>query len=86
MSASTMVVETTDRHGDPVSITVSVLPIERDMHGDPIVLLEATRNRMDRDRGYYEPEGGDHVELAVANNARTLDGRHRNVGVVGFRP
>jgi hypothetical protein len=89
MSASTwheIVVETTDQFGDPVSVTVSVLPIERDQHGDPIVVLEATRRRMDRDRGHYEPEGGDHVELAVANSNRTLNGRHRNVGVVRFRP
>lgn len=81
-----MVVRTTDRNGDPVSIRVSVLPIEWDMHGDPIVLLQATRDRMDRDQGHYEPEGGDHVELAIANSDRTLNGRHRNVGVVRFRP
>jgi len=77
MPESTMVVRTTDRNGDPVSITVSVLAVDRDGNGDPRVLLEATRNRMERDGDHYEPKGADFLEVPIASTSRYCEDRKR---------
>jgi hypothetical protein len=83
-----MVVRTTDRNGDPVVITVSVLAVERDVNDDPVVVLGAARDRMDRDTGWSTPEGADHIHQGIAAGmwGGYIGGEQRSAAFVGFRP
>jgi hypothetical protein len=80
-----MKVRTTDRNGDPVVITVSVLAVERDVNDDPVVVLGASRDRMDRDTGWSNPEGADHIHLGIAAGSLGYGAESRSAAFVGFR-